>query len=407
MRSPPPVLAVYTKLFFSFIDKTLVPSLHSEELNPYIDFKQSPFYVQHQTEEWKQPVMIANGSPISYPRRAGVSSFGATGSNAHVILEEYLPLETASSLESNPINNRVDQAIIPLSAKNKERLQSYAKKVLDFLLSFNNNPGEYKNDEQVRLRNIVEAEIRKILAGIFQIKEEMIETEADWNEYGIAPVQLVGIRNQINAKWGIDLQELNQKSSVKSVVNVLIDSGRNILAVYYHSQIITQPTVAAPPPSVNQEPALADLAYTLQVGRVALEERVAFLVKDIPELITKLKAFTEGQNSFDRCWWGEVKRSKEIADFFNADQDSLELIQKWITKGSLHKIAELWVKGMVMDWELLYRRIKPRRIILPSYPFAKESYWAPRVEYNRNFTGINMTGVQTIPSFIATEYFGS
>ncbi|MGE5343095.1 MAG: amino acid adenylation domain-containing protein [Candidatus Omnitrophota bacterium] len=57
------------------------PSLHFISPNPNIDFKNSPFYVNHQPSEWK---------PIDdFPRRAGVSSFGIGGTNAHVVLEEW------------------------------------------------------------------------------------------------------------------------------------------------------------------------------------------------------------------------------------------------------------------------------------------------------------------------------
>jgi len=32
---------------------------------------------------------------------------------------------------------------------------------------------------------------------------------------------------------------------------------------------------------------------------------------------------------------------------------------------------ELWVKGLVFDWNRLYGDNKPKRISLPTYPFAK------------------------------------
>ena len=37
----------------------------------------------------------------------------------------------------------------------------------------------------------------------------------------------------------------------------------------------------------------------------------------------------------------------------------------------------LWVKGLVFDWNRLYGENKPRRISLPTYPFARERYWVP------------------------------
>ena len=77
-----------TKVVLQLKHQTLIPPLHSEELNPYLDLENSPFYVQHKTEVWKRP---NDGHGGLYPLRAGVSAFGASGSNAHVILEEFIP----------------------------------------------------------------------------------------------------------------------------------------------------------------------------------------------------------------------------------------------------------------------------------------------------------------------------
>ncbi|MCP4155041.1 MAG: hypothetical protein GY757_45375, partial [bacterium] len=44
------------------------------------------------------------------------------------------------------------------------------------------------------------------------------------------------------------------------------------------------------------------------------------------------------------------------------------------------KIAELWSQGFSIDWELFYRDSSPKRISLPTYPFAKERYWINTVD---------------------------
>ena len=50
----------------------------------------------------------------------------------------------------------------------------------------------------------------------------------------------------------------------------------------------------------------------------------------------------------------------------------------WLAKGKLSKLLELWVKGLAVDWKKLYGESKPRRVSLPTYPFAKERYWLPQ-----------------------------
>ncbi|HEY1904169.1 MAG TPA: SDR family NAD(P)-dependent oxidoreductase [Terracidiphilus sp.] len=60
----------------------LPPSLHFQNPNPHIEFRDSPFFVNSTLADWP-----SNG----LPRRAGVTSLGIGGTNAHVVLEQAPP----------------------------------------------------------------------------------------------------------------------------------------------------------------------------------------------------------------------------------------------------------------------------------------------------------------------------
>ncbi|MCX5214355.1 SDR family NAD(P)-dependent oxidoreductase [Kitasatospora sp. NBC_00240] len=70
------------KALLSMRHGRLVPSLHFETPNEHFDFARSPFRVNTRLEPWEPQDGRA-------PRRAAVSSFGFSGTNAHVVLEEY------------------------------------------------------------------------------------------------------------------------------------------------------------------------------------------------------------------------------------------------------------------------------------------------------------------------------
>ena len=69
------------KVLLSMRNRTLVPSLNVTRENSRFDFKNSPFYISRETQAWD----VAPGSR----RRAAVSSFGFSGTNAHLVIEEY------------------------------------------------------------------------------------------------------------------------------------------------------------------------------------------------------------------------------------------------------------------------------------------------------------------------------
>lgn len=69
--------------------RQLVPSLHFEEPNPAIDFKNAPFYVNTHLKNWDS----------AESRRAGVSAFGIGGTNVHVVLQEPPQISQAESSE--------------------------------------------------------------------------------------------------------------------------------------------------------------------------------------------------------------------------------------------------------------------------------------------------------------------
>ncbi len=248
-----------SKVVLQLYHRTLVPSLHAEDINPHLNLSQSPFYVQRTTEAWQQPVVVEQGVEVRYPRRAGLSSLGATGSNAHLILEEYIPQEEPSR-PGGPLASENAPVIVPLSARNRERLQAYAKKM------------------------------RAALHG---------------------------------------------------------------------------------------EMCLADVAYTLQVGREAMEERVVFVVSSIAELNDRLAAIEEGQEQVEGCWRGQVKSGKRGSEAARQDQSTKASVRAWIERGDVSRIAEAWAQGLAIDWKQFYGETRPQRLSLPTYPFEKVRYWLP------------------------------
>ncbi|MCC7248348.1 MAG: SDR family NAD(P)-dependent oxidoreductase, partial [Lysobacter sp.] len=83
-------IAGLTKVLLQMQHRMLVPSIHSDTLNPFIDFANSPFRVQRSLQPWQRPTIERDGRRSEFPRIAGLSSFGAGGANGHLVIEEFV-----------------------------------------------------------------------------------------------------------------------------------------------------------------------------------------------------------------------------------------------------------------------------------------------------------------------------
>ena len=223
------------KALLSINNKTIPAMPKFEAINPYIKLDESPFYINTKPEEWK--------SDQNHPRRAGISSFGFGGAYAHMVVEEYPEQLTMGNEQLTKEDTLV---IIPLSAKNKDRLKETAKNLLNYL----ENP--------------------------------------------ITPSH----------------------------------------------------------PHPHPTHTLAQLSYTLQTGREAMEERLAIVTNDIEELKTQLINY--GENKLDGLFTGNIKKDKP--GFVLEGDAGQAYIRTAIEKKQTNALAQLWVNGVAFDWDLFLRR---------------------------------------------------
>lgn len=124
-------VASIMKTILSLQHRQIPPTIHFAEPNPYINLVDSPVYISDTVREWEDCPM---------PRRAGVSAFGLSGTNCHMVLEEYIESEEAFADSENEAEQ---PQLITFSAKRKDGLERLIKNFIS-----------YKNKEKYKLEAV-------------------------------------------------------------------------------------------------------------------------------------------------------------------------------------------------------------------------------------------------------------
>lgn len=204
-------MAALSKILLQFKHKSIVPSLHSNELNPYIDWKNQKFIVQQKLEPWENYGKI---------RTAGLSSFGAGGSNAHIILQEYI--------EPNIIEiENYDSYVILISAKTEQSLKKWCEKFLKTLT------GEHENDFLERVaytlqtgRESFQFKVAFIVGTIEELMNQITEyLKSDiitYKNFGTEVSELNEFMQEEEAK--IFIQELTKKRKMTQITKLWLSN---------------------------------------------------------------------------------------------------------------------------------------------------------------------------------------
>lgn len=114
-----------------------------------------------------------------------------------------------------------------------------------------------------------------------------------------------------------------------------------------------------------------NLCYTLQIGREHMKVRLAVIVGSIEEFLEKISEFLKTGSTSDLFLY----EADAAVYSKNNDKELQEYIKGLIEQGKYSTIANLWVKGGYVDWNLLYENKTTSFMCLPTYPFKKETYW--------------------------------
>lgn len=361
-------IAGVTKVLLQMKHGQIAPSLHSKTLNPYLAFDGAPLHIQQTLTDWTAPT----------PLRAGVSSFGAGGANGHVILEAWR--------EARPPCRTDGPALVPLSAKSSGSLKAAAGNLLAHVRTAlaqrrqnpegAGGPGPSVPPEQT---TAIRAELAGMVASLLAVEPQDLAPDEPLSAFGLDAVQLAALRQALEQRWSDQVADgadvLADDPSLDQVSRRLAEAGPAI------------PGPAADgPPDPNPDPdltdlTLADLAYTLQVGRDAMPLRLALVVDSLEALCAGLRAFLDGEARGGLVHGRAQPPAAASGDDLDADAAALAPeVAAALRAHDLDQLACQWVGGQRIDWPQLHGATEPRRIALPLYPFARERYWVPEIE---------------------------
>ena len=113
----------------------------------------------------------------------------------------------------------------------------------------------------------------------------------------------------------------------------------------------------------HEPPRLADLAFTLAVGRAALGQRAAFVATSPADLLAGLSG------------WQPPDEGDQAASDGLLIEELMSRARESRLASDLQSLADAYRAGADADWGVLFEGRDLRRIPLPGYPFAPRSHW--------------------------------
>ncbi|MFD2408223.1 SDR family NAD(P)-dependent oxidoreductase [Azorhizophilus paspali] len=188
-------------LLLAFRHETIPASLHCEQENDYIRWRQSPFYVNKTNKAWPRAGRDSE-------RLGAVSAFGMSGTNAHVVLESY-------SCEGDSSPFRRPCYLLVLSAKTAEALREKVEQLSAAL-----EQGGYRDNQLPSISYT-------LLEGRHQFRHRLALVAADLEEALYSLQQYLAGERRPNLFAGKVDREFSAQKTTGRYINQLLDDSCN------------------------------------------------------------------------------------------------------------------------------------------------------------------------------------
>lgn len=354
--------------------KELYPAVHFDEPNPFINFVDSPVYVNYQLKPWNALV-----------RRAGVSSFGLSGTNCHIVLEEY----------NTPVSGQYPSQdhIFNISAKTPgalaggiSALEGYLTSKEDVSLrdiSYTLNLGRAHYPYRYSIiASCKESLIQELQQGIYAVHPPVLPPSQVWFVFsGDSPVT-TGMAEAFCSRYPKFLEAFSQctkgvSASANGYENIL----RFAFQYAFHSLLASFGIVSKKLMGTGTGKLVVDVIQE----KIALEKALTACVNDIPApdgLDQKIKLFvqtklTPGASTLliEMGFAGIISRLLVKNLPLTNENMLISLDANGLENGDVLQVLQrLYRSGVDVNWNGIYDH-DARKIELPGYSFDRKRHW--------------------------------
>ncbi|NVO09474.1 MAG: hypothetical protein HXX16_05880, partial [Bacteroidales bacterium] len=378
-------LAGLIRVILSFKNKVIFPTVHYNKPNPLIDFEKTAVYISNKFTDWNVE--------SSKKRLAGLTSSGFSGTNAHVVLEEYVNTSKENGQDSTTLQ------IIAHSSKTQHGLiqnlkELYRKVQLNDNLNIENiaytlNTGRKHHDYKFAC----------IVDGLENLKKQLqiaINDESRIDEYqknryskiifllsdtdGI-PDEFIQYFLKNSPVFAKEYQQCLEYSKTQNqyFIDFAFQFGLYKLLVNY---------------GLKGENVLATgigkIIYSVVFEEISLKQGIEKLFEYIPQEITEVNArvdkLLEREANDQSVIFLHLGKGNEISKAIRGRKNADALVYHFcdinIGDNALLLLFQfLYLNNYEIDWNKFYKDSSARKIELPTYQFEKIHCWlrdAPR-----------------------------
>jgi acyl transferase domain-containing protein/surfactin synthase thioesterase subunit/aryl carrier-like protein len=417
-------LAGLMKVILSLKNKTIPAHMNFHERNPDVQFDAIPAYLPLENEPWKSD---------SHPRIAAANSFGFSGTNAHVILQEW---EEGSPKETTPEFFESGPYFLPLSGKTKSSLNEYVRRYARFL---SESPQVELDKMQSAIclhrshfkhRLVVKGNDRnQLLEALNKIEREGLDSELNSSPMGHCLVYLGDVHHsfqkfdrlycsyavyqQIFDECWKKVREGSHFSSLELLQGQKLSSDQELLRSLCSCVAFIGLLESFGFDKLKLMASGVGLLFASACSGALEIEVVAKLLKGQLEDVrlkqsrySILHSQTAAPFHFSSSSWKELAKESlqdlDLAKILNHKIGDflIDLSDAYLKHSSFPIFAAEDLKSIVMegfrcgyslDWKAILPNVSLKHILLPTYPFDQQSFWFDKGETKSSLNGEEMS----------------